>query len=287
VTRFVDIPGDGRISYAVYGARDGAAVVLLHGFSDSRYTGAVFDAAARRAGVQLIVPDRPGIGYSTGRFGALAACGPWLAHFVGALGFERVPLTAVSGGGPFALASARFAADRVERVLVVSGLGPPALGTTGMPAGQRAGIAMARVAPGLAGVVLAAVALFAKLSPERFLGLVGAHSSPVDAGALRREASIDTVVRPFVEAYRQGPRGVANELRLLLRPWRFALEEIRVPVRFEHGSEDLTVPVAAARALCRSIPDAVLRVREGVGHFTLAPRYAEELLAYAAFGAGG
>jgi pimeloyl-ACP methyl ester carboxylesterase len=273
---------DGRlVAYETYGDPGGASLVLLHGFSDSRLTGEVFAPAAERQSVRLLVPDRPGIGLSTGRLRSLAECGSWLAAFLDALGLERVPLAAISGGGPFALACAYAVPERLERVLVVSGLGPPELGTAGMPRGQRLGIAVARRAPRLGAAVMGGVALLGRAWPRLFLALVGANTGSTDAAAVRSSGSERTIVAPFLEAYRQGSRGVGDELRLLLRPWGFRVEEIRVPVRFEHGDGDVTVPPAAARQLSGRIPGAELRIRAGAGHFTLAPRHADELLAFA------
>lgn len=275
--------GDGRrVAYETYGDEAGRPVLLLHGFSDSRLTGRVFDAAARRTGVRLIVPDRPGIGGSTGRLDSLADAASWLAELVETLGLERVPVVGISGGGPFTLAAARFAPHRVERAVVVSGLGPPELGYAGMPRGQRLSIAFAARAPVLAARVLGLVARLGRVSPPLFLRLVGSSSSATDAGAVRDRASVETIVRPFVEAYRQGTAAVGQELRLLLRPWGFAPAEVSVPVRFEHGADDATVPPLAARTLARAVPHGVLSIREGVGHFTIVPRYGDELLRAAA-----
>jgi len=284
VPETLQLPDGRRVGYETFGVPDGVPVVLLHGFSDSRLTGGVFHSAARRAGVRLLAPDRPGIGVSTGRLPSLEAAAAWLAGFLDGLGLERVPLLAVSGGGPFALACARFAPERVERAVIVAGLGPPEMGSEGMPRGQRLGIAVARRAPQPAALVLAGVALLGRIAPHAFLRLVRSHSSETDAEAIRSGPSEDTIVRPFVEAYRQGPRGVANELRLLLRPWGFRPEEIGVPVRFEHGERDATVPPAAARALAARVPGAELELRRDAGHFSLAPRHADELLASAIAG---
>jgi pimeloyl-ACP methyl ester carboxylesterase len=276
-----------RVAYEVYGVEDGRPVVLLHGFSDSRLTGRAFDAAARRTGTRLIVPDRPGIGLSTGRLASLADAARWLDDLADGLGLRRVPVVAISGGGPFALACARFAPARVERAVVVSGLGPPELGYGGMPRGQRLSIATARRSPALASLVLGGVAAVGRVSPPLFLRLVGSTSSTTDADAVRDRASVETIVRPFVEAYRQGTRGVRQELRLLFSPWGFAPGEVRVPVRFEHGADDATVPPSAARALADAVPDAVLSIREGVGHFTIVPRHADDLLLAAVGGEVG
>ncbi|HET8527537.1 MAG TPA: alpha/beta hydrolase [Gaiellaceae bacterium] len=276
--REVELPGGDRVAYAIYGREDGRPVLLLHGFSDSRLTGRAFEAAARRTGVRLIVPDRPGIGGSTGSFESLADVAGWLSELADVLGLPRVPVVGISGGGPFTLAAARFAPQRVERAVVVSGLGPPELGYAEMPAGQRLSIAVASRAPALAGRVLGLVARLGRVSPALFLRLVGSSPSPADAEAVRDPGSVETIVRPFVEAYRQGSAGVAGELRLLLRPWGFAPAEVSVPVRFEHGADDATVPPAAARALARAVPGGRLSIRDGVGHFTIVPRYGDELL---------
>jgi pimeloyl-ACP methyl ester carboxylesterase len=278
VNRILELRDGRRVALAHYGAADGRPVVLLHGFSDSRLTGRVFDRAARRTGVRLLVPDRPGIGGSTGRLASLADVGGWIAALVEALELERVPVLGISGGGPFTLAAARFAPHRVERAVVVSGLGPPELGYAGMPLGQRLSIAVATRAPGFAAGVLGLVALLGRISPSLFLRLVGSSASSADADALRSQRSVETIAQPFVEAYRQGTRGVGQELRLLLRPWGFAPAEIAVPVRFEHGADDATVPPAAARALADAVPHGVLSIRDGVGHFTIVPRHGEELL---------
>jgi pimeloyl-ACP methyl ester carboxylesterase len=276
----IDLEDGRRVGYAVFGDPKGTPAVMLHGFSDSRLGGVVLGEAAARARVRLLVPDRPGTGLSTGRLASLGDCARWLGAFADALGLERFPVLGISGGGPYALACARFAPARVTRALVVCGLGPPEVTRAGMPRGQRLGIAFARRAPAVGAAVMTAVALLARTRPRLFLALVALNASPADARTVRHDASIATVVRPFVEAYRQGAGGVRRDLELVLRPWGFRPEEIAVPVRFEHGTEDATVPLAAAEELSTRVPGATLSVRPGAGHFSLAARHADELLAF-------
>lgn len=274
----VDLPDRRQVAYETYGDDEGEPAVLLHGFSDSRLTGGAFDAAARDLGVRLVVPDRPGHGLSTGRLVSFEDAARWTTTFAGVLGLGRFPLLAVSGGAPFALATARFAPQRLERVIVVSGLGPPELGTAGMRAGQRAAIAAASRAPAAAAGVLAGIARLATISPALFLWMVGSASSSTDARAAKEPSSAATMARPFVEAYHQGPGGVAAELRLVLRPWSFQPEDVDVAVHFEHGADDATVPPSVPRVLAARIPGATTSIRAGVGHFTLVPSYATEIL---------
>lgn len=278
MTIVVDLPDGRRAAYELYGDAAGAPALLLHGFSDSRLTGAVFDAAAREVGVRLVVPDRPGHGRSTGRLGSFEDAARWTAALADVLGLGRFTLLAVSGGAPFALATGRFAPERLERVIVISGLGPPELGAAGMPARQRMAITAAARAPDAAAMGLAGIARLASASPTLFLRLVGSASSAADARAAQSPSSVDTMVRPFVEAYRQGPGGVAAELGLLLRPWSFTPEDVAAAVHFEHGADDVTVPPTVPRALSARIPGATASIRAGVGHFTLVPRHASDIL---------
>ena len=278
MTRVVDLRDGRRAAYEVVGDPEGVPAVLLHGLSDSRLTGAVFEGAARKLGVRLLVPDRPGHGLSSGRLASFEDAAGWTAAFGEALGLDEFPLLAISGGSPFALATGRFAPRRLSRIVIVSGLGPPELGTEGMAAVQRAALSAAARAPAAAAGGLAVIARLANVCPRLFLRMVGTASSATDARIAQHPSSVATMVRPFVEAHRQGPGGVAAELRLLLRPWSFRPEDVDVAVAFEHGADDITVPPTVPRALAARIPGATLSIRKGVGHFTLVPSYAEAIL---------
>ena len=53
-----------RMGYAVYGHPDGFVIVSAHGGLACRLDVAAADAVARDAGVRLVSPDHPGIGWS-------------------------------------------------------------------------------------------------------------------------------------------------------------------------------------------------------------------------------
>ncbi|KAH8888484.1 alpha/beta-hydrolase [Thozetella sp. PMI_491] len=59
---------DGRtLAYEIYGDNSAKAptIFFFHGICSCRYEAALFDAAARRHGVRIVAPDRPGTGGST------------------------------------------------------------------------------------------------------------------------------------------------------------------------------------------------------------------------------
>ncbi|WP_425607344.1 alpha/beta fold hydrolase [Halomontanus rarus] len=132
------VVGDGRqLSYAEYGDPDGEPVLLFHGTPGSRLLGQLFDEEARRHGIRLLSPDRPGYGRSTpcpGR--TLSDTGTFVAPVLDDAGISRTRVVGFSGGGAYALALAATHGERVSEIDVVSSATPPSLRPS-TPAVQR------------------------------------------------------------------------------------------------------------------------------------------------------
>jgi pimeloyl-ACP methyl ester carboxylesterase len=85
----------------------------------------------------------------------------------------------------------------------------------------------------------------------------------------------------YVEAFRRGSWGVAQDLRVLTRPWGFDLGSIKAPTYVRHGDVDTTVPVQHARRYADAIPGARLEIDAGHGHFSILSRPQDILAALA------
>jgi pimeloyl-ACP methyl ester carboxylesterase len=88
------------MGYAQYGRPDGAVVISAHGGLVGRLDVAVAAAAAERAGVRLISPDRPGIGLSDAHHGRTIL--DWaddVADLLSQLGVDRFAAMGWSMGG--------------------------------------------------------------------------------------------------------------------------------------------------------------------------------------------
>jgi pimeloyl-ACP methyl ester carboxylesterase len=229
----------------------------------------------------VLAPERPGLGLSSAQPGRTLLDHAQDVRFLAeALGLGRFSVIGESGGGPYALACAHELPDQVDCVAVVCGLGPVHCSgaTTGIAVKERIGYAIAARAPLLAGRALVPIAGWARRRPRQFLYVTRWQLRQADRAVLRGPLG-DLVAADFAEAFRQGGRGVGQELALLFRPWPFELSAIRVPVAFFHGAEDRTVAVAVARELATSIPGARLRISEREGHFSLLEREAQAVLA--------
>ncbi len=270
------------IAVEVAGEPGAPAVLLCHGLADSRLSADWFDEAARDLGVRVIAPDRPGTGGTDlRRMDRVADWAADAARVLDAAGASAAWLLGVSAGGAFAAACAARMPGRVRGLTLVSPLGPPHWPTRGMAPGERLALEVARRAPGFGARSLGGLALLARRRPLLFLRLVTTELPEADVRALRRPDLAESFRASYAEAFRRGSGGVAQDLRVLTRPWGFDLASITAPTLIRHGDADTTVPLAHGRRYAEQIPGARLHVHAGHGHFSILGA-ARDMLAPAA-----
>ena len=266
------LPDGRRVVWSEYGDPDGVPVMALHGTPSSRLDFLPAEASARRFGLRLIAPDRPGMGDSDPHpdrtlLGYAADVGALADH----LGIGRFAIVGFSGGGPYALACALALGDGVTGVVGASAAGPvdgPG-GLAGMSITDKLLTILCLRAPTMAIAYLKALAVGAKLSPHIAVWGEAAELGPDALGVLKAFGTRKQIMAPFHASVRQGARWPIQDFALLSRPWGLALDEIRVPVRLFHGTADRVVPLSQARHLAAEIPTAVLTEVRGVGHVLL------------------
>lgn len=261
---------DGRqLAYAEVGDRQGKPLLLLTGTGTGRSQAYWFDAAARQAGVRLIVTDRPGYGHSDPRSDLT-----FLNHvddvreLLDHLKLSRVSVAGMSGGGGYAMACGYRLGDRIERVVMVCGMMPvPPAVFKKMSRSVRVLFWLSSHMPRLA------LWLFERMQ--------GAQVDP-DSAAMRRklaqmpEADRRVLERsdmrelfygaPARDSLRQGMKIFVHELGLYSRPLGFELSQVRVPVRVWHGLQDANVVVDIARYVAANVPAAKLQIEPEAGH---------------------
>jgi len=272
--------GDGSvIAVEVAGKPDGVPVLLCHGLADSRLSAHQFAHVAAELGLRVIAPDRPGSGGSDPR--RLLRLADWAqdaALVLDAMEVESAAVAGISAGGPFAAACAATIPGRVRSLILISALGPPVWPIGGMATGERLSLELARRAPGFGGWFLGWLAALARTNPRMFLRLATSELPGADRRALGEAGMRDAFLANYTEAFRRGTQGVAQDLRLLSRPWGFQLAAISVPTSVHHGEADTTVPPEHARLYAEAIPGAQLHLYPGHGHFSILTA-AREMLA--------
>jgi pimeloyl-ACP methyl ester carboxylesterase len=275
-----------QVGLAEYGDPAGTPLLALHGAPASRLMFAPADEAARRYGLRLICPDRPGYGSSppdvaptlVSRAGDLAAVADHL-HL------ERFAILAISGGGPYAVALAALVGRRCLAVALVSPIGPVAEviaveKTPGslVPAGFRRFFIDLQGWPRLVAVGSRAAAAAFRLAPGAMVRLAALSLSVADRRILgSRKARRDITVMTL-EALRSGIRGGLDDLALYSRPWGVAYDRVTSPTLIWQGTEDRIVPPGATYFLASRIAGARLERIEGAGHFWILD-HVEDVLA--------
>lgn len=261
-----------RLAYAEWGALDGVPVIHHHGMPGSRLDHSAPDDVYGRVGVRVITPDRPGYGLSDPLPGRVALDWPAdVVQLADHLGLDRFAVTALSGGGLYALACAAAIPERLTEVVVVGC--PAPLGRRGAMAGMRLenviGLKVAGLAPWLFHAGAAMLSGSVRRHPDLFLA-EGTHDQPP---ADRRWSTIPWVRADAIgnlrEAFRQGALGYAQDIALLTRPWGFDLERVEGRVQLWHGDVDRVIPLHHSRYLASVLPNATLQVCPGEGHMVL------------------
>ena len=265
---------DGRvITLEIVGDRDAKPVLFCHGLADSRLAAQPLEQTARQLGLCIITPDRPGIGGAgRHRLGQVADWAQDAAYVLDALNIDTAAVVGVSGGGPFAAACAARIPGRVRSLVLVAPLGQPGWPTGGMAPTERLSLMLASRAPEFGGWSLNRLAALARRRPELFLRLAATAQPDADIRALREPGMREAFLTSYVEAFRGGSWGVAQDLRVLTRPWGFDLSAIKAPTRVHQGDADTTVPPQHARRYAAAIPGAQLQIHPGDGHFSIFSR---------------
>jgi pimeloyl-ACP methyl ester carboxylesterase len=266
----VRLPDGRRVGVVSHGDPDGRPLFLYHGTPASRLGHESADAPARERGIRVLCPDRPGIGRSDPLPGrTLAGWADDAVALADVLGIDRFAVLGYSGGGPYALAAAAGAPDRVTVAGLMAGVGPidrpgarQGMGKTDL---QLVDLAQRR--PWAARAMLRVMRLGARASPSYALRVFKKEVSAVDQRVLDEQGPGITAF--FVEALRQGPQGVIDEYLLWAGPWGFGLDQIRVPVHVWQGDDDFLVPMHHAEDMVARLPNATLHPLPGEGHVSI------------------
>src|SRR5437660_357614 len=279
-TRLLQLPDGRELAWLEVGEPAGPAVLALHGTPGSRRQMVIDDKAIAATGVRLLALDRPGYGHSTlAEYRHVSDLVTDVTTLADHLEIDRFSVIGYSGGGPFAAACARFLADRVSAVAIVSGVGP--LDETGaekeMMGFNQLVTRMARRSRYLVYPAFALVTWICRRWPERVLKGAGRQLPPSDVEVLGRPQVRAATIEEFRHASATTAAAAAQDFALFTHDWGFRLEDIVTPVHVWHGDADRNVPLSHGRLLAERIPGAQLHVGPGQGHMLFYQRQ-EEIL---------
>lgn len=270
------------VALSEYGDPRGAPVFFCHGWPSSRTMAELAHDAARDLGMRIISPDRPGIRDSEFQPNRrLIDWPPLLNEVADRLGIERFRILAISGGAPYAYASAWMTPERVEKIAVVSGAPPldDRADFDGLLSIHRRMLSLRASRPGLLKPLFYLARPFVAMRlPIRLRPLLLKFLQPCDANVLRESRAFEVCFESARQAWRSSANGVMADAEIYATPWGFPLEEVRVPITLWHGTKDRTFAPRLARTVATRLPNCEFHLIEGAGHYSLPIRYVREIL---------
>lgn len=267
---------DGRkLGYAQFGTRGAFPVFYFHGWPGSRLEAGFFEIP----NVQMIGVDRPGYGLSDPHRERKLADWPGdIEQLADHLGLDKFAVIGMSGGGPYAAACAHFLRDRLAKVAIIAGLGPPEAPGMGK---NRVGFLLEMGQRPMTSAVLANVMRTMIRNPAAEKHFVRIKErlprASKDEAAMTPEF-LQMLLTSFREGLRASAKGPTSDARVYGEPWPFTLADIRVPVSIWHGTHDEQVPVSIGRHYAKHIPNARARFPDEEGHVSIVTNYIEAII---------
>lgn len=270
---------DGRtLTYHEYGDTRGKPLINCHGGLVSGQDIMFADTAAKRAGVRIISPDRPGIGGSS--FQPNRTLLNWpddIEALANQLNIKKFAVLGWSMGGPYALAVAYALPQRVSQLTLVAScleLEKRKNFSQLNPMDKRFS-KRSHSLPLLAETIYWTMGRVAQLAPKFFVKSSVRQLSQSDALIITSEP-----LQNFVIPARQAldhPKGLVEEYRVFIKPFGFKMSDIKVKTDIWQGSDDSLVPPAWAKEIHNNMAGSSLHMVHDAGHF-LAHTKIEEIL---------
>ena len=190
--------------------------------------------------------------------------GPAVAQLVDNLGIGEFRILAISGGAPYAYATAIAMPDRVRAIAIAGGVIPFAelKDFKGLLPLYRWMLAFYRNRPQLLRQLFRLARPFLSFrAPVRLrpLLLKMLLLRPCDAASLRDDAAFEAIFESQRRAWRGSAEGVMIDAQIYAQPWGFGVQDVRVPVRLWHGIEDRAFAVRLAEEIANRFPDCKAR----------------------------
>lgn len=274
----INLPDGRKLGYDEHGRPDGKPIFYLHGTPSARVEADLFvdEALLSAFNIRLIAVDRPGMGISEYQPNRRFSDFPKdLAALADHLNIERFGILAYSGGGPYGAACALYLPKRITRVGIVSGTAPFDLpgNADGIAAPSRRFMDLSYQKPRLSRWLIRMMAAMCRLAPQKVIANAVAALPQPDREVLARPEFQKGFLTIVLEAARKGPRGPQHDTRLMVTPWDFQPQEIRIAVDLWHGELDQNAPVAMGRYMAAAIPNSRARFYPEDGHLSLFKKY--------------
>ncbi|MCF2140396.1 MAG: alpha/beta hydrolase [Candidatus Lokiarchaeota archaeon] len=273
------------ITFYEFGDPSGIPLFYFHGFPGSGMEGKFLDNIAKKEGIRIISPNRPGMEHST--FYSPRQLIDWaqdvskLAEF---LQLNQFSILGISGGSPYALVCGKFIDHtHLKSIITISGVAPLQSNLQGIDRLFKIGIILGRSFP-----LFLSFGLWITLT-RRYNNWQKALKSTLkdissfpekDQRIFQIRENVEIYARLMYEAFMNGTKPVKEDAMIYLRNWGFNLSSISsdIPIEIWHGEKDQILPLFMAENLAENIPHSLLRTFPNDGHLSTVFNHSDLLV---------
>ncbi len=263
------------VCFAQYGDLAGSPLVYFHGWPSSRLEAKKYDPIAKKLGIRIIAPDRPGYGRSD--FVPGSSFLDWAkitTELASALSIRKFSIVGNSGGGPYAVLCAYYIPHKIHKLGITVGLAPTNIDGVleGMALWNKIIWRSYHYVPPL--LFLSPLIHYLKqtLFPR---DVSEAYPAKKDNDYFTYELK-QAYIENRREAYRQGIWGASHDLKLYTSAWNIDFKKIHSKVFLWYGALDKNVSIAMGEFYRDHIPSSKLIVFPKCGHMVLL-KHTEEI----------
>jgi pimeloyl-ACP methyl ester carboxylesterase len=280
------LPDKRTLSYTLYGPGDGQPVIYFHGTPSSRLEpslvtafGINLDTLLIKYNIQLISIDRPGIGLSSfNPAGDFISFADDVALLLQNFGVGKTKILCWSGGGPFALAMASRYPKIIQAVNIIAGF-TLSFSNPAVFREMKSNKLYFGSAKKIPSILRFLMNVFIKKGAKKPFSQKISGLPDVDHTLLTDPHKFRTLsATTLQEACRQGSKGAVYEARLYFGDLGYRLTEIRQPVEFWWGTNDIAVTGIHAEAVEKQVPNSVMHCKKDEGHLSIYINYFEDAL---------
>jgi len=267
-SQFLKLKDGRKLGYIEYGDPKGKPVFFFHGWPGSRFSGMETDKAAKKLEIRVISTERPGIGLSDFKNDRKLLDWPDdIVELADHLKIKRFSVMGVSGGGPYVAVCAYKIPERIIKAGIVVGLAPVGVKENlhGLTTVGKLCWANYHEFPILR--TIAALSAAIEFSYFPFLGSILAFPTKQDRQIYEKAVKdVENKELAAKEAFKQGIRGPAEELRVYTCDWGFNLKDIKVKVYLWYGAKDKCVSLNMGKYYKSQISGSKLFIDKDGGH---------------------
>lgn len=276
----IQLPDGRNLSYLEYGTRDGSVLILIHGTPFSSLMWKDINGI-KGSKFRIIAVDRPGYGHSTYNMnGSLENFPEDLKHLIRHLNLKSVNLAGVSGGGPYVLQCALKIPELLEKVGIISSVGPYEKEAIGDMNANRNLYKLARIVPGIIAFQNQQIYKMIQKDPLKFINLGKKKLAGKDLAFIERKGFAERLADSYADGCRQKSSTKRNPMTddiFYTANWQIPLQDIKKEIYFFWGDKDRSIG-NQCKYMAELIPNAHEFIFKGEGHF-LVYEAMDEILA--------